>query len=144
MKWIRQFRALPGCERKLLLRAVLLVAAARIALWTLPFRWVRSVVGRRRPVAPELAAIRVSRLSWAVQAAARRIPGASCLTQALALQYLMSRAGQVAEVHIGVAKGSERGFESHAWVEHGGAIVLGDNGELERYAPMLALAPEEI
>ena len=143
MKPIRQFVELPVPERKLLLLSVLLVAAVRVALWTLPFRWVRLVVGKRRAVSPELAAIRVGRLVWAVRAAARRVPGASCLTQALALQYLMSRAGRGAEVHIGVAKDAERGFEAHAWVEHGGAIILGDNGELGRYASMLALSPEE-
>ena len=139
MKRTRQFVELPVPERKLLLHSVLLVAAVRIALWTLPFRWVRLVVGGRRGVSPELAVIRVRRLSWAVQAAARRIPGASCLTQALALQYLMSRAGQEAGVHIGVAKDAARGFEAHAWVEHRGAVVLGDDGDLGRYAPMLEL-----
>ena len=138
---MRQFAELPARERKLLLRSVLLVAAVRIALWTLPFRWVRLVVGERRAVSPGLTAIPVKRLTWAVQAAARRIPGASCLTQAFALQYLMGRAGHGAEVHIGVAKDAARGFEAHAWVEHGGAVVLGDDGELERYAPVLALAP---
>jgi len=55
----------------------------------------------------------------------------------------MARAGHGAEVRIGVAlvaKGdAARGFEAHAWVEHCGTIILGDNGELERYAPMLAL-----
>ncbi len=143
VKRLRQFVELPARERRLLLRAVALVAAVRIALWTLPFRWVRLVVGASRAVSPELAGMRVSRLAWAVQAAARRIPGASCLTQALALQRLMARAGLSAEVHIGVALSANgeaaRGFESHAWLEHRGAIILGDNGELERYAPMVAM-----
>jgi hypothetical protein len=80
----------------------------------------------------------VKRLAWAVQAAARRIPGASCLTQALALQYVLGRAGETTKLHIGVAKDSARGFEAHAWLEHRGAILVGDNGELERYAPIPA------
>ena len=112
-------------------------------MWTLPFRWVRRVVDVEPEISSELAGMRVSRLAWAVQAAARRIPRASCLTQALVLQHLMARAGKRAELHIGVAKESGRGFEAHAWVEYGGSVVLGDNGELERYAPMLALRAEE-
>jgi hypothetical protein len=140
---IQQFGALPARKRRLLLRAVALVAAVRIALWTLPFRWVRSVVGRRRAVSPELGKHHVEHLAWAVQAAARRIPGASCLTQAISLQHLMALAGHQAEVHIGVAKDAARGFEAHAWVEHRGAVVLGDDGDLGRYAPMLALYPKE-
>src|SRR5579862_8063625 len=75
---IRQFGALPAADRRLLLRAVALVAAARIALWTLPFRWVRLVAGRGRAVSLELAPLHlehdVERLVWAVRAAARRIP----------------------------------------------------------------------
>ena len=143
MNRIRQFGTLPARKRRLLLRAIALVAVVRIALWTLPFRWVRLVVGRKRAVSPELATIRVEHLAWAVQAAARRIPGASCLTQAISLQYLMTLAGHDAEVHIGVAKDAARGFQAHAWVEHGGAILLGDDGDLGRYAPMLALSSEE-
>lgn len=140
MNRIRQFQALPSRKRRLLLRSVALVAAVRIALWTLPFRWVRLVAGRKRTVSPKLATLHVEHLAWAVQAAARRIPGASCLTQAISLQYLMTLAGHDAEVHIGVAKDDARGFESHAWVEHGGEIILGDNGELERFRPMLAMS----
>jgi hypothetical protein len=140
---VRQFAELTAPERRLLLRGLALVAAVRMALWTLPFRWVLLVVGARRVVLPELAMVRVGRLAWAVQAAALRTPGASCLTQAIALQYLMARAGHDAEIHIGVAKDMTRGFEAHAWVEHCSAVVLGDNGELERYAPMLTLMLEE-
>jgi len=90
---IRQFGTLPARKRRLLLRAIALVAVVRIALWTLPFRWVRLVVGRKRAVSPELATIRVEHLAWAVQAAAPRIPGATFLTQALYLPYLMTLAG---------------------------------------------------
>jgi hypothetical protein len=143
MKRVRQFAELTRQERGLLLRAAVLVAGVRVALWTMPFRWVRFVLGGRRAVSPNLEVIRVKRLAWAVQAAARRIPGASCLTQALALQYLLARAGESAEVHIGVAKDGARGFEAHAWLEHRGSILVGDNGELERYAPILAVSGEE-
>ena len=143
MRWLRLYTELPLPKRRLLLRAVALVAAVRIALWTLPFRWVRLVGGRRRAVSTELSTVPVEHLAWAVQAAGRRIPGASCLTQALSLQYLMTLDGHDAEVHIGVAKDATRGFEAHAWVEYGGKILLGDDGDLGRYAPMLALSSEE-
>gem|GEM_PF-5122549 len=55
----------------------------------------------------------------------------------------MALAGRESEVHIGVAKDGARGFEAHAWVEHAGKVVLGDDGDLGRYAPMLALVAEE-
>ena len=139
MKLFRQFAGLTPRERSLLLRTVILVATVRLALWIMPFRAVRKLSTKRPATSAKLGAIPLKRLSWAVQAAARRIPAASCLTQALALQYLLARAGHTAELHIGVAKDVARGFQSHAWLEYRGQILLGDNGELEHYSPILAL-----
>ena len=138
-----EFALLPASDRWLLVRAFVLVAAVRVALWILPFQWVTQLTESCRPVSPKLAAIPVNRLSWAVQAAARRIPGASCLTQALALARLLARAGHCAALRIGVAKDAARGFEAHAWVECGGTIAIGDIDGLDRYAPILALSIEK-
>jgi hypothetical protein len=139
MKRVHQFAELSPQERSLLLRAVILVVAVRLALWTMPLRAVRKLLAKYATTSANLPAIPVKRLSWAVQAAARRIPAASCLTQALALQHLLACAGHPAELRIGVAKDTTRGFQSHAWVEYRGQILLGDNGELEHYSPILAL-----
>ena len=142
MNPLRQFTELPASERKLLLRAFALVAATRLLLWTVPFRFARRLGSTRPAVFPSLAKIPLKRLSWAVQAVARRIPGASCLTQALALRELMARAGHAADLRIGVGKDAN-GLVSHAWLEHKGEILIGDNGDLDRYSPMLAFSSEE-
>jgi hypothetical protein len=132
-----QFAGLPPQERWLLLRAAGLVAAVRLALFLLPFPLVRRAVARAGESShPQLANIRPRRLSWAVQASARRIPKATCLTQALALQALLAQAGRHGDLHIGVAHDTSRVFEAHAWVEYEGEILIGDNGELARYAPI--------
>ena len=144
MRGIRQLLRLTPQERRLLVRTTLLMVAVRIALWTLPFAYVCRRLNRRRAAEPELAGIPAKRLAWAVEVAARRVPGASCLTQALALQYVLAGAGRESCVHIGVAKKNPGRFESHAWVECGGEILIGDNGELERYSPILVLSTEEI
>ena len=144
MRRIRLLLRLTPQEQGLLIRTTLLVAAVRIALWTLPFAYICRWLNRQRPGARGLAVIPVKSLAWAVATAARRIPRASCLTQALALQYLLARAGKSAQLHIGVAKIASGGFESHAWVGRRGEILLGDNGELDRYSPMLTLSTEEI
>ena len=144
MRRIRLLMGLTRWDRLLLVRTTLLLAAVRIALWTLPFAYVCRWLNRRRAAEPELAAIPVKRLAWAVEVAARQIPRASCLTQALALQYLLAGAGRESCVHIGVAKKVPGRFESHAWLECGGEILIGDNGELERYSPILVLSTEDI
>jgi len=139
---IRKLLNLKPRERRLLVQAALLLAATRIALWTLPFAYVCGRFNRRRAAAPDLAAFPVKRLAWAVEVAARRIPRASCLTQALVLQGLLGRSGRESCVHIGVAKKTAGRFESHAWVECGGEILIVDNGELERYSPILVLSAQ--
>jgi hypothetical protein len=139
---IRQFRDLSAIERRLLLGTFALVAAIRLLLWTVPFRFARRLISTRAAVSPALMQIPVKRLSWSVQASAKRIPGASCLTQALALHRLMARAGHAADFRIGIAKDGARGLASHAWLEHEGEILIGDNGELDRYSPLLAWSSE--
>lgn len=66
---------------------------------------------------------------WAVRVASRYLPGATCLTQALAAQALLTHSGFPAQVEIGVAKDSDeekvRQFRAHAWVVCHGQVVLG-------------------
>lgn len=139
---VRQFQrlaALSADERWLLARAAVLVASVRIALWLFPFHWICQWARRSGAVSGPLETNPVSRLAWAVQVAARRIPGASCLTQAMALQWLLVRTGRAASLQIGVAKDSRHGFESHAWVECEGQALL-ENGDLaDRFVPIFAL-----
>ena len=140
MRQIRKLLSLTPRERLLLARTTLLVVAVRVALSTLPLAFVCRSFRRRRTSSPELAAFPVRRLAWAIGVAARRIPYATCLTQALALQCLLARAGRESCVHIGVAKKAAGGLDFHAWVECGGEVLIGDNGELQRYAPILLLS----
>jgi hypothetical protein len=136
---IRRFAALPAIERRLLLRAAVVVGCARLAVWALPFRWICGWVRGPRAASRRIAELPVDRLAWAVQVAARRIPGASCLVQALALQWVLARAGQGAIIHVGVANHGADAFESHAWLEHCGKILVGGDGSPDRYAPILKL-----
>src|ERR1700682_2447170 len=98
MTRLRKFVRLPPDERSLLIRTVFVVAVIRLTLWAVPFRYLRRLLDTHfrwpsrsgwRPVAS------VAQLTWAVRAAAWCIPGASCLTQALALHGLLGHAGYV-------------------------------------------------
>jgi Transglutaminase-like superfamily len=66
-------------------------------------------------------------------AAARGFYRATCLPQSLVLWWLLKRQGMEAELRVGVRKGADR-FEAHAWVEHGGVVLLDDADVHERYA----------
>jgi hypothetical protein len=73
-------------------------------------------------------------VAWAVEATARRVPEASCLTQALAADVMLRRAGATPQVRIGVAKDRQE-FEAHAWLELDGRVLVGDH-DLDRFVPL--------
>lgn len=111
----------------LLGQALILVLAIRGALLLLPFRLVRPVLARAaRPIGTErLGVTGVDRIAWAVSAVARVVVGTGCLTQALAAQILLARAGQASDLRIGVARNEGRQVRAHAWLESRGRIVIG-------------------
>jgi hypothetical protein len=131
-------------DRELVIQAGFLLVAMRIGLLLLPFRTVQGMAARaagkgraRRSNAPATP----ERIEWAMRAAARYVPGASCLHQALAAQVLMARHGHAARLRIGVARTAGHGVAGHAWVETDTGVVLG-GGDLSCYAPLPALEGE--
>lgn len=131
MKPLGTFLALPASDRLLLVRAAATLVAVRCALHLVSIEGLRAWAGHlregNRPAAP---------IIWAVRTAARRVPGATCLSSALALQRLLSSAGHPSQVHIGVARDAS-GFMAHAWLVHDGVVVIGEE-EHERYAHLTA------
>jgi hypothetical protein len=140
MNSLRTLVSLPPSERGLLLRTLPLVVAIRVALWVVPLRQVRRLIQtcERLPFSVP-AELPVTRLEWAVRAASRRVPMATCLTQSLSLQFLLARAGHSSEIHIGVKKDMETGFQSHAWIECEGRMLLSVPCEAVAYSRLLAL-----
>ena len=132
---LRTFARLSWGERVLLARAAGVAWMVRLGLWLLPFRLlqeqVRSVRTRGR------SRYAVNRLVWAVETACRYVPRATCLTRAIALQVLLRQQGYDSVVRIGIAKEHGR-FESHAWLESEGSILIGGQESAERYAEMVA------
>ncbi len=143
MKSLRTFIGLPPGERGLVVRTLLLVAAIRVALWVLPLQRLQRVVGswdswKHLPLTIPTD-MPIGRLVWAVRAASRRIPAASCLTQSVALHCLLTRAGHRSEVRIGVTKDTEAGFGAHAWVEYAGQPLLSGQEEVELYVRLFTV-----
>lgn len=142
--WHR-LRALDGRRRRLLCEAALALLIARVRLTVLPFAAMRRPVTSRadtartrtRPI-PDTP----QDIGWAIGAAARRLPGMTCLVQAIAADRLLRRAGWPSELRIGMRRPTpEAPLEGHAWVVCDGQIVVGGAVDLERYAPLTTLAP---
>ncbi len=132
-KW-KKFCALPHEERWLLLKALVLLPAARRALRSGALRYLRRTAsGGEAPQGHALEeAQRVAKL---VGAAARHGPWRpTCLEQSVVLLWLLDRQGIPARLRIGVRK-QDVELEAHAWIESGG-VVLNDAADVsERYRP---------
>jgi hypothetical protein len=133
MSKLRKFVGLPTAEKFLLLRTLFVVAWIRAGLWVLPFRVMQkfAFTGKK----PKDSPYSVEQLVWAVRATSSYVPGATCLTQALAAQALLSRAGHSPRVEIGVAKNEKNQFQAHAWLVLKGQVLVGGAG-VERYTPL--------
>lgn len=131
--WSR-LRSLSGPEMLFLARCLTVVSAVRLALTLSSYNHVRGLVTRldaRRDAS--IADLR--RVAWGVAAAARLVPGASCLTQALAGQYLLARQGSASKISIGIEKGTGSELKAHAWLMSGNHIVLG--GSIKGFAHLV-------
>ena len=102
-------------------------------MWLVPFRTLQQTLGRFFPcpvtatgqsLSPEKVQLS-KKGSWAVRAASRYVPSATCLAQALTLQSLLSREGIRSDLAIGVARGDESGIAAHAWLEIDGMVIIG-------------------
>lgn len=128
-----RFVQMPSNLRRLFGRALLVTAAVRLALTAGSLETARRAA---RAAAAGAGRHAMDELVWAVSAASRFVPHATCLTQALAVQALMARAGLPAQVEIGVSK--QVGFSAHAWVVSNGRVVMGAE-ESPKYQTILQI-----
>jgi hypothetical protein len=142
---VHKFSCLPAAQRRLVLQAALLLGAIRLGLWLLPFRTLQRLLARlaQTPTAPlEAGAATIGDVVWAVAGVSRYVPGATCLTQALAARVLLARRGQQTQLRLGVARSAAGEFQAHAWVEWQGRVVIGGADAPLRFTPMPSLERE--
>lgn len=73
-------------------------------------------------------------LAWSVKQAARLVPFASCLTQALSLQHMLARRGLTGVIRVGVKIDESAKMDAHAWVILDETVLLGgQNRDLSEY-----------
>ncbi len=122
MNRLRQFRSLPAAEKWLFLACLCVLALARIALGAVSFSRLHRFVphGTREARDEDLETLR-----RAVSRAARIVPGATCLPQALAGQVILAARGLKSTIRVGVTTGPKGDFLAHAWLMSGRTVVLG-------------------
>jgi hypothetical protein len=132
MLFIRKFAGYSALERRLVVKAWFTLIVVRVLLWVVPYRWIEARV-MAPPSAPAVT-VPPTDIARAVTRAAKLVPFATCLTQALAGGLLIRRAGSRAVIHFGVARG-DAGFKAHAWLESDGGILIGGH-EAAAYLPL--------
>lgn len=141
----RRFLALNGLERRAFAAAWWELARVQWALRTTPFaqlqkRRAEALRAKAKSSAADGAdgtssADDRARVGWAVPSAARFVPGATCLPQAMAAQALLARRGIGSTIQTGFDRTEAKGVEGHAWLVCDGEVVVGDIG-LDRFVPV--------
>lgn len=138
-----RFLHLLGSDRKVLVRAVVLLWAVRIGLWFLPFQRLRDLLSKKTNKSPApgpAEAERVEKIAGSVRVMSRYVPAATCLAQALVTVALLEEAGLPASLRIGVARSTAAKLEAHAWVEVNGKVVIGGtHADLSRFTVLHAV-----
>ncbi len=144
MRKLIKFLALPSSEQRLLIGAWVVVGLVRLGLCLLPYRTLCALLGRFEQAKGRHGAhkpsVPVDRIVWAVKAASRILPSATCLTQAMASKALLRRNGYLPTLRIGATKNGSGEFLAHAWLEYEGRVLIGGVSDLSRYRSFPSLA----
>jgi len=128
----RKFVRRSAADRRLLARAFGVHACVAVLLRVVPFRalsrWLTAGNADRAAGSNEMDGAAVERVVWAVRHAAAVAPwGRTCLSEALTAAILLGRAGCETTLRYGVASAGAGGLDAHAWLEHRGAVILGQS-----------------
>ena len=155
MSWrrnLRRIRALPPARRRLAGEAALWLGVLRLAVVTLPFRWVAAVLHLTPSPASDTALVPhgaegpgpgkeqdlARAVGWAVCAVGARTPWSStCLVRSLAGYVMLRRRHLPSTVILGVAKGKAGELAAHSWLLFHDQLVTGGAGH-ERFRTIAA------
>jgi hypothetical protein len=125
-------------RQRLLVEAAAHLGFARLALALFPFRRISKSLGQPRLESPSRStnalAARAAEIGWAVETMSRyTIWDTACLTQAIAVTWMLKRRGIPSTLYLGTAMDDARALTAHAWVRSGTHILTGSTGH-ERYS----------
>ena len=136
---INSWRRIPPARRAMLPTALAAVTLVRAGLRFVPLPAWERMADRLSSAHPTdgTALAMAQDVGWAVRSASRVVPGATCLTQALAAKLVLSRRGYTSRLRIGVARGPAHRLRAHAWLEASGLVVVGGSS-IEEFTPLAA------
>ena len=135
---IKQYRNSTVHERGLVVRTLLWLWFFRLRDLTLPYWLTRKWISEEVADSPAEGLANdtlIREVTSTIRRCKRYVPGATCLTKALAARAVLRHYGQDARIRIGVAK-SDTLIDAHAWVAVDGRIIFGKQPNLSRYSVM--------
>lgn len=133
MRTLHVVRSLGASDWRLLAEAARLLLVVRIGLAVFRFPTLHAWLRSRRHL-PDQPIVRVA---WAVRAVSRRVPGTTCLAEALMMESMLLSHGHAPALRIGVRAGDapvpSGAVDAHAWVECDGKVVIGGVAQLADY-----------
>ena len=134
---LAKFRQAKVSKKAMAVEALVLLAMARLALIVVPFPRLAHLIGTfvspqdprvalaHAGTAPEQAELAAT-IGRIVLLAANAAPfRAVCLPQALAARAMLSRRGIASVLSFGAARGDDKPFDTHAWLDAAGVEVTG-------------------
>lgn len=136
-------KIMTGGRLPLIMTSLMVLAAIRAGMRTIPFATLLSLVRQRsqpKPTAKRDGRWTQEIIVWSVDRSADVLPGIStCLARALAANIMLANNGYRPTLQIGVAVEDAGKITAHAWVEIDGKVVIGALADMQRYAPFSAL-----
>lgn len=120
----------------------LVVLAVRIALWITQYQRIRAALVRPCSDDPQVnRRATVARITRSVERISRFIPDASCLTQTISCQAILSWKGIPSTITMGLKKDSPGAVKAHAWLSWNGQVVLeGNEDSVAEFSKILDLS----
>jgi hypothetical protein len=140
---VARFLALAPADRRLFLQAAIAVPLVRTALRVVGFRRCQAALNRLTPVRVRPAAAPpvlddVTRLARLVRAAAHHgVVDRNCLTESMAIWWLLRRCGLESDIRIGVRIDDDGRLDAHAWVEWAGTALDEHRGISHTFPPLM-------
>ena len=137
---LRRYLGLGSRHFGILCRALIVVISVRLILTFVKYRKISQWITLHSPRGDKSQSPYV--VAWAVKHSSRLVPFASCLTQALALQFMLARRGHSSAIRVGVKNDDTSSFRAHAWVIWEDVVLIGGTQEdISSYTPMVDLRP---
>jgi len=132
-------------HRLLVIEAMVILTAARLALLVLPFAWIARAAGtvdraqaQDRPRGATTDPVSMG-VRGALRAGVRRLPWhTTCLVRAMAGRMMLAWRGRPSTLVIGVAAAEGQTLSAHAWLVTADGCVCGGR-EAERFRPLAAI-----